>query len=58
MLRLAQANHHLHKWTKVSPALADSRWMPVSSGWAFLQIAVTSCLNAPASGGAPPRDPA
>jgi ubiquinone/menaquinone biosynthesis C-methylase UbiE len=48
MLRLAQARQSLHDWTNVSLALADSRHMPVRSGWAdfaiegwaFLQIAV------------------
>ena len=48
MLRLAQAKQHLHGWKNVSLALADSRRMPVPSGWAdfaiegwaFLQIAV------------------
>ena len=48
MLRLAQTRLQLHNWTNVSLALADSRRMPVRSGWvdfaiegwAFLQIAV------------------
>jgi ubiquinone/menaquinone biosynthesis C-methylase UbiE len=48
MLRLAQARQSLHNWTNISLALADSRRMPVRSGWAdfaiegwsFLQIAV------------------
>ncbi len=48
MLRLAQARLHLRNWMNVSLALADSRRMPVRSGWAdfaiegwaFLQIAV------------------
>ena len=48
MLRLAQQKLHLHDWKNVSLALADSRRMPVRSGWAdfaiegwaFLQIAV------------------
>jgi ubiquinone/menaquinone biosynthesis C-methylase UbiE len=48
MLRLAQARQSLHNWMNVSLALADSRHMPVRSGWAdfaiegwaFLQIAV------------------
>jgi ubiquinone/menaquinone biosynthesis C-methylase UbiE len=48
MLRQAQRNQRLHGWKNVSLALADSRRMPVRSGWAdfaiegwaFLQIAV------------------
>ena len=48
MLRLAQHKQSLHGWNNVSLALADSRRMPVCSGWAdfaiegwaFLQIAV------------------
>ena len=48
MLRQAQKNGYLHGWKNVSFALADSRRMPVASGWAdfaiegwaFLQIAV------------------
>jgi ubiquinone/menaquinone biosynthesis C-methylase UbiE len=44
---MAQQNQHLHGWQNVSLALADSRRMPVHSGWAdfaiegwaFLQIA-------------------
>ena len=48
MLRLAWARLHLRNWTHVSLTLADSRRMPVRSGWAdfaiegcsFLQIAV------------------
>jgi len=48
MLRMAQARQSLHNLTNISLVLADSRRMPVRSGWAdfaiegcsFLQIAV------------------
>jgi ubiquinone/menaquinone biosynthesis C-methylase UbiE len=48
MLRMAQANQRRNGWQNTSLALADSRQMPVRSGWAdfaiegwaFLQVAV------------------